>query len=264
MSTPTPVEPIVRIDRDETVACITLARPDALNALDLSTARALRDACAEVTADARVRAIVLRGEGRSFGVGGDLAALRHDPVTTAHALIEPMHQAVRALAAADAPVLVSLQGAVAGGSLSLALGCDFAVMADDARLNLAYVNVAASCDVGGSWILPRLVGLRKALEIALLSETIDAHEALRLGLVNRVVAADCLQEETMALARRLANGATCAMGRMKRLMRQSFDNDFASQLDAERREFAASAATRDFAEAMDAFFARRAPVFHGN
>ena len=125
------------------------------------------------------------------------------------------------------------------------------------------LNVAASCDVSGSWHLPRLVGLRNAMAIALLGDTFDAAEALRLGLVNRVVPAIALEEETDALARRLASGPTLAIGRMKRLLRQSLDNDLGTQLDMERDNFRASTATEDFSEALDAFFSKRAPHFNG-
>ena len=167
------------------------------------------------------------------------------------------------LEALDAPVIASLQGAVAGGSMSLALSADLAIAAEDASFNLAYTRIGASCDLSSSWHLPRLVGLRRAMEIALLSETIDAAEALRLGLVNRVVAADRLEEETMALARRLAEGPTLAYGRLKRLLRRSFESDLAGQLDAEREAFCASTGTRDFAEGVAAFFGRRKPSFEG-
>ncbi|RJF91923.1 enoyl-CoA hydratase/isomerase family protein [Noviherbaspirillum saxi] len=253
----------VLLRREGAVAWIILNRPANLNALDVPAAEALRACCAELAADSGVRAVVLKGAGKAFGVGGDLSALRTDSSATAAALIEPLHQAVRLLAEMNAPVIVSLHGAVAGGSLSLSMACDLALAADTAKFNLAYVNVAANCDVSGSWNLPRLVGLRNAMAIALLGESFDAQEALRLGLVNRVVPAAELDAATDALAKRLADGPTLAIGRMKRLMRQSFDNDLATQLDLERENFRASAATEDFAEALDAFFSKRPARFHG-
>ncbi|WP_295374388.1 enoyl-CoA hydratase-related protein [uncultured Pseudacidovorax sp.] len=253
----------VLLRRDGAIATLSFNRPAALNALDLDTAKAFSDVCAAVVNDSSVRAIVVRGEGRAFGAGGDLASLRQSPSETAHALIEGMHASIRLLAAANAPVIASLHGMVAGGSFSLALACDLAIAADDTRFNLAYAKVAANCDVSGSWSLPRLVGLRRAMQIALLSETFDADEALKLGLVNRVVPSRDLIAETQALARRLAEGPTLAYGRMKRLLRQSFENGFAQQLDAERDAFVESAGTRDFSEAMDAFFEKRRPTFVG-
>jgi 2-(1,2-epoxy-1,2-dihydrophenyl)acetyl-CoA isomerase len=253
----------VLLHREGAVAWLVLNRPTALNALDIPTANAFLACCEELAADTGVRAVVLKGEGKTFGVGGDLAALRHDAPATAMALIEPLHRAVLLLTSMDAPVIASLHGSVAGGSMSLSMACDLAIAADTTRFNLAYVNVAANCDVSGSWHLPRLVGLRNAMAIALLGDSFDAAEALRLGLVNRVVPAVALQEETDALARRLAAGPTLAIGRMKRLLRQSLDNDLPRQLDLERDNFRGSAGTADFAEALEAFFAKRAAHFKG-
>lgn len=249
--------------RDGPVATLVLNRPDNLNAIDLPMAEAFHVHCRQLAADPTVRAVVLRGEGRAFGVGGDLAAMKADPVRTARQLIDLLHDAVKILASLDAPVIASLHGAVAGGSFSLAMACDLAVAADNAKFNLAYVNIGASCDVSGSWSLPRLVGLRNAMAIALLGDSLDAQEALRLGVVNRVVPAASLQAETDALARRLAAGPTRAIGRMKRLLRLSFDSDLASQLDREQAGFLACAASEDFQAGLDAFFARRKPEFQG-
>ena len=250
--------------RDDGIATLTFNRPAALNALDIPTARAFLAACQSLTDDSQLRVVVIRGEGRAFGVGGDLSALQHDTAATAHELIGFLHEAVVLLANINAPVIASLHGAVAGGSLSLSLACDLAIAADTTRFNLAYANIGASCDVSGSWNLPRLVGLRNAMQIALLSETFDATEALRLGLINRVVPADTLQEETMTLARRLAAGPTQAYGRMKRLMRQSFETDLSTQLDAERENFKASTQTDDFKTAIKAFFAKKPALFKGH
>jgi 2-(1,2-epoxy-1,2-dihydrophenyl)acetyl-CoA isomerase len=254
----------VYVEREGAIASLVFNRPGQLNALDLPSAQAFAEACASLTQDAAVRVVVLRGQGRCFGAGGDLQGfVRTDAAEHAGRLIEAMHQGLMHLAALNAPVIASLHGSVAGGSMSLALGCDLAIAADDTRFNLAYAKVAANCDVGGSWSLPRLVGLRRALQIALLSETIDASEALHLGLVNRVVPVAELAAATREWAERLAQGPTLAYGRMKRLLRSSFDHDLATQLALERQGFQASAATDDFAEAVAAFFARRPPHFTG-
>ena len=253
----------VILTREAGMATLTFNRPSAMNALDAPTARAFLAACQSLADDSQVRVVVIRGEGRTFGVGGDLAALQHDSAATAQALIGPLHEAVLLLAGLNAPVIASLHGVVAGGSLSLSMACDLAIAAEGTRFNLAYANVATSCDVSGSWSLPRLVGLRRAMQIALLSDTFNAAEALHLGLVNRVVPADRLQDETLALARRLAVGPTLAYGRMKRLMRQSFETGLATQLDAERENFKASTQTGDFKEGLEAFFAKRPAVFKG-
>ncbi len=259
----TPAQAPVLITRDGAVATLQMNRPAAFNALDAHTAEAFHAACRALATDASVRAVVVCGAGRSFGVGGDLAAMRGNASVVAPQLIDGLHGGLKLLAAMNAPVIASLQGAVAGGSMSLALGCDLAIAADNASFNLAYTRVGASCDGSSSWALPRLVGLRRAMEIALLSEGFDAAEALRLGLVNRVVPAADLQAETAKLAQRLAAGPTLAYGRVKRLLRQSLDRDFAGQLDAEAEAFVAGTRTRDFHEGLEAFFAKRPAVFDG-
>ena len=251
------------LTREGGVVTLVFNRPAAMNALDVPTALAFLAACHSLKDDPEVRVVVIRGEGKAFGVGGDLAELQQGSGTTPAGLIDPLHEGIKILAALNAPVIASLHGVVAGGSLSLSMACDLAIAAEGTRFNLAYANVAANCDVSGSWSLPRLVGLRNAMQIALLSDTFDAAEALRLGLVNKVVAADRLHEETQALAQRLAAGPTLAYGRLKRLLRQSFETDLATQLDAERDNFTASSKTADFKEALLAFFAKRRPVFLG-
>jgi 2-(1,2-epoxy-1,2-dihydrophenyl)acetyl-CoA isomerase len=255
----------VRTLRDGGVAILELNRPQALNALDVPTARGFHDAVQALAGDATVRAVVVRGAGRAFGVGGDLAVMHAgDAGAVAMQLIGPLHAAVLALQAMDAPVLASLHGAVAGGSMSLAMACDLAIASDDAKFNLAYVGIAASCDLSGSWHLPRLVGLRRAMEIALLPDAIGAEEAQRIGLVNRVVPRAELEAATLALAQRLANGPTLAHGRLKRLLRASLQNTLLAQLDAERDAFHASTGTADFREGLAAFFAKRPPQYRGS
>jgi 2-(1,2-epoxy-1,2-dihydrophenyl)acetyl-CoA isomerase len=251
------------VSRDGALLRLTLNRPDALNALDIDTANALLAACRALQTDPEVRAVLLAGNGRAFAAGGDLAQMRADPVRVADALITPLHEALAILAQLDAPVIASLHGVVAGAGVSLACAADLAIAAEGTKFNLAYVNVGTSCDLGSTWSLPRLVGLRRALEIALLGDTFDAAHALQIGLVNRVVAKDRLGAEAEALAQRLARGPTLALGRMKRLMRASFERDLAGQLDAERSAFLQSAATPDFREGLAAFLDKRAATFTG-
>ena len=252
------------VSRDGDIVRLRFNRPEVLNALDRASAQSFAHACRDIASDHSVRAVIVSGAGRAFMAGGDLAELRADPTGAAIALIGPMHEAIVLLAEMRAPVIASLHGAVAGAGLSLALACDFAIAAEGTRFTLAYVNIGASCDLSGSWSLPRLVGLRKALEIALLGEHFDAAEALRLGLVNRVVAEAELEAQTLALAQRLARGPAQSIAQLKRLMRISFEHDLRGQLDAERAAFLSCASTADFAEGVDAFIARRAPRFGGS
>jgi len=253
--------PSLLVSRDGGIVRLQFNRPAQLNALDRATAQTFAQACRDIASDQTVRALIIGGTGRAFTAGGDVAELRADPAGAAIGLIGPMHEAVVLLAEMRAPVIASLHGVVAGAGLSLALACDFAIAAEGTRFTLAYVNIGASCDLSGSWTLPRLVGLRKALEIALIGEPFDAAEALRLGLVNRVVPAVELEAQTLALAQRLANGPAQSIAQMKRLMRISFEHDLRGQLDAERSAFLACAAGADFAEGVDAFVGKRAPRF---
>ena len=251
------------IQRDGPVARLRFQRPDVLNALDIEMARGLRDACRELAADAGVRVVVMSGEGRAFVAGGDISLMRQDPVANAGALIDLAHEALRLLADMPAPVVASLHGVVAGGGLGIALAADLAIAAEGTRFNLAYANIGTSCDCANSWALPRIVGVRKALEIALLSDTFDAQEALRLGLVNRVVPADALAEETEKLVQRLAKGPPLALGNLKRLMRTSFERTLDAQLDAEREAFLHCAASDDFSEGTSAFLEKRQAQYQG-
>ncbi|WP_043114942.1 enoyl-CoA hydratase/isomerase family protein, partial [Pseudacidovorax intermedius] len=178
-------------------------------------------------------------------------------------LIGPLHEALQLLATLDLPVVAQVHGVAAGAGLSLMLQADFVLAAKGTRFNLAYVNIGASCDVGASWALPRWVGLRRALEIALLGDMLDTEAAERMGLINRVVEADALPAEALALAQRLAAGPTRALGQLRRLLRGSVERDLPAQLAAEEEAFQACAATADFREGVDAFFARRKPAFQG-
>lgn len=253
----------VRTWRDAGVAHIRFNRPAALNAIDLALARGFLGACESVAHDPSVRVVVLSGEGRAFMAGGDLVELQRAPVNVSSTLIEHMHAAIRILVGLPAPVIASVQGDVAGGGLGLALSCDLCIAAEDTRMSLAYHQIGASPDCGTSWGLVHALGLRQALHFALVGGRLLAADALRLGLVNRVVAADALAQETAGVAARLAAGPTAAFGRTKRLLRAAGGASLATQLDAERDAFVASAATTDFLEGVDAFLGKRAPVFTG-
>lgn len=254
--------PVVYENRGGIVS-IRFNRPDVLNALDVDTAVHFLEACRRLSQEDALRVVVISGEGRAFVAGGDLLQMRMDPLGVAQKLIDPMHKAILLLSQLEVPVLCAAHGAVAGAGLSLAMACDLCVAAEGTKFNLAYVNVAASCDVSGSWHLARHVGLRRAMEIALLGKSFDAEEALRMGLVNQVVPAAELPHAIDELASRLAKGPTVAYGKLKKLLRASANETLSNQLDAERAEFLACAGTRDFIEALDAFAEKRAPQFVG-
>lgn len=251
------------ITRQGAIVTLQFNRPEAMNALDVATARALLAAVQDIAGDASVRAVLLKGAGRAFVAGGDLALLAADPVQGARELLGPLNEALLLLQNLDAPVIAQVHGAAAGAGLSLMLMCDFVLAAEGTKFNLAYINLGTSCDVGASWALPRLVGLRRALEIAMLGETFGADEALRLSLVNRVLPAAELEAAAQAFAERLAAGPTIAYGHMRRLLRAGLDNDLAAQLQAEARSFEACAQTADMKGGIDAFLAKRKPQFNG-
>lgn len=256
----------VLYEREGAIARIRLNRPKVLNALDSSMAQTLLATCKAIQSADGIRVVVLTGEGRAFMAGGDLARF-HDNLAqarkTAVQLIGPLHEALAILAALPQPVLASVHGPVAGAGVSLALACDLAIASDDTSFNLAYARIGASADGSVSWSLPRIVGLRRAMEIALLSDNIDAAEALRLGMINRIAKRDALAAETEQLAQRLANGPSFAFGQMKRLLRNSSERSLQQQMDAERDAFCACAATADFREGIDAFITRRPAKFGG-
>jgi 2-(1,2-epoxy-1,2-dihydrophenyl)acetyl-CoA isomerase len=253
----------VLLERQGAIATLRFNRPEALNAIDVSMAEAFLAAVQAIAADPGVRAVVLRGNGKGFMAGGDLATLRANPVQGAADLLAPLNAAVALLGQINAPVIAQVHGVAAGAGLSLMLQADFVLAAEGTRLNLAYINLGTSCDVGASWALPRVVGLRRALEIALLGEALSASEAERLGLINRVLPAAELDAAVQQLAQRLAAGPTVAYGHMRRLMRASFDHDLPTQLQAEAAAFAQCGHTADLPEGIEAFFAKRAPAFQG-
>jgi 2-(1,2-epoxy-1,2-dihydrophenyl)acetyl-CoA isomerase len=252
------------IERSGAVTRLRFNRPDRLNAIDAAMAAAMRDAVAGLAQDAGLRCVVLCGAGRAFMAGGDIGAFQGpEALAEIRRILEPMHEAVAGLAALPVPVLASIQGAAAGAGLSLALGADVAIAAEDARFALGYLKLGTVPDCGGSWALPRLLGLRGAMGMALLGDELDGRAALAAGLVNRLVPAETLAAETDALAERLAAGPTTAFGRAKVLLRAASGRDLGAQLQAEEAAFLACAATTDFAEGVAAFLERRRPGFTG-
>ncbi len=253
------------------VAWITLNRPAALNALNDEMIDGLRAVLPELEQDPAVRCLVIRGAGDHFMAGGDLKAfsekLDQPPEARRRqfeALIHHLHPAVECLRRMPKPVLISVKGAAAGFGLSLVLAADLAIADEDAYFTLAYSLIGTSPDGGGTFHLPRIVGLRKAMEIALLGERFSASRAKKLGIVNWVVPPGALEPETARLAGRLAEGPTAALGRTKALLTGSFDKSLEEQLGLEAESFAACAATDDFAEGIGAFVAKRKAAFKGS
>ena len=256
------------LTRDGAVATLTLNRPNALNVLDLAMMDALVAHVTALAADTTLRVVVLKGAGRHFMAGGDLktfaSRLAVEPAQRQadfQRIVERLHAAVEHLQRMPHPVIGALQGAVAGFGLSLAAACDLCIAADNAYFSSAYRQIGLTPDGGGTWSLPRIVGLRKGLEIYLLGERFDAREAQRIGLVNRVVDAAALDATVHELAQSIATGPALALRNVKRLLRESFEHTLAEQLGAEAESFGRCAATTDFAEGIHAFFEKRPPKF---
>ena len=258
---------------DGPVATITLNRPAALNALNAGMVEALRAAVHLAATNKSVRCVVVRGAGDNFMAGGDIKWFR-DRVDTEpdkeairaefEGLIHKAHHSITTLRTMDKPVLGVVQGAAAGFGLSLMLACDLAIAADDAVFTLAYCHIGTSPDGGSTFALPRTVGAKKAMEIALLGDRFGPGEAERLGLVNRVIARPELDDEVTRLAARLAAGPTHAYARTKALLNASLGHDLATHLDAEAAGFADCATTGDFAEGVTAFVEKAKPDFTGS
>ncbi len=263
-------ESVVLTSTAGAVTTITMNRPQALNALNRDLTLALRAAVFAAEQDKAVRCVVVRG-GEHFMAGGDLKWF-HDNLgrypgpdikVTFEGFIQEVHAMIVSLRRMPKPVLASVSGAAAGFGLSLVMACDLAIAADTAYFTLAYSAIGVSPDGGSTFALPRLVGLKKAAEIALLAERFDAAAAERLGLVNKVVPAAQLEAETAKLAARLAAGPTAVYGRTKALLQRSLDNPLEAQLQREAEAFAQSASEPDFAEGIRAFIEKRKPVFKG-
>lgn len=258
----------VQYEVHQHVATLTLNRPGSLNSVNPAMIEGLLSCSAEAASDRSVRAVILRGAGKHFMAGGDLKWFREQtalPEAERRAcfmgLIDGVHAAVLNFKRMNKPVIASVHGAVAGFGLSLMLAADLVLAADDAYFTMAYSNIALSPDGGATWSLPRHVGLKRAMEIALLGERFDAVRAMELGLLNHVYPIDRLPDETTKLAERLANGPALALAHTKALLNQSFDHSLAAQLRLEQLDFADCAASADFVEGLSGFLDKRAPNY---
>ncbi|RMF71041.1 MAG: enoyl-CoA hydratase [Acidobacteria bacterium] len=258
----------VLYDVSDAVATITLNRPEQLNCLDLAMAARLARVLETAAWDSGVRAIVLTGAGGHFMAGGDINVfhehLGHGTQDDLVDAVRNFQRSAKLLRRAPKPVIAAVRGVCAGGGMSLMLACDLAIAADDATFSVAYTRIGAPPDGGLSFHLPRIVGIRRAMELALLSEKFDAARAFELSLVQKVVPADRLDAEVSALATRLAAGPTRAFARTKALINQSFSRDMSDQLEAELESFVNTfVGSPDFAEGIEAFLAKREPAFRG-
>lgn len=256
----------VRYDVRDAVAYVVMNRPDAMNAADIAMRDGLKAAFERAADDPDVRAVLLTGEGRAFCVGQDLKELlplyeAGDPAFSG--IVEGYNEVALALASLPKPTVAALNGPAAGAGASLAFGCDFRVASESASFAMAFSKIGLVPDTGASWWLPRLVGTAKAMEMLMLSEPVKADEALRIGLVNRVVPGGSLAEEAGAFAASLAAGPTVAYGYIKRLLAYGHDVPLADALALELDLQDAAGRTEDHVNAVKAFLAKERPTFRG-
>ena len=254
------------VDIRDQIATLTFNRPAVKNAMDYDLMIALKSSTEAVSGDANVRAVVIRGAGGSFMAGGDITQFHAHMDTLPQLIVKEareFHLAILALRRMGKPVLAVVEGACAGAGMSMMAACDLAIATDNAMFTLAYSNLGASPDGGSTYFLPRLVGYRKALELALMPDRFDAATALNLGLVNWVVTPADLEARVSTIAKRLASGPTVAFAKTKMLMNQSLDMSLESQLEAEAQAFSDCARTNDIVEGINAFIGKRKPSFSG-
>ena len=264
--------PDLLIDISDGVATLTMNRPEARNALSSEMRAGLDEAFHRFERDGSVRCVVLRGTGEHFMAGGDVKGFGDlladlDPADVRdHFLhrVHDLHTLMFAMRRLPKPIVASVRGAAAGAGVSFAACCDLIIAAEDAFFTLAYSLIGVSPDGGSTYALPRAIGSKKAMEMALLGERISAESMARFGLVNFVVPTEALEAETAALARRLASGPTRAYGHAKRLVYASLENQMERQLQMEAEAFADCAANADFREGVAAFVEKRKAVFQGS
>ena len=254
----------LRVEVDGGVATITLDRPQALNALTVPVKVALREALESIAADRSVRAVILTGAGRAFCAGQDLAEReRPDAAPLDVEVRDRYNPIIRALRSMGQPVIAAVNGVAAGAGASLAFACDLRIAAEEARFILAFGRIGLVPDSGATWFLPRLVGTATAADMALIGDPVDAAEALRIGLVSRVVPGSALMSEARALADRLAAGAPLAMALTKGALQRALTIDLDEALDGEAKLQGIAGASADHAEGLAAFREKRPPRFGG-
>ena len=244
------------------VATITLNRPDSLNALNSAMLDELREAV-ESLPGSGARALLLAGEGRGFSSGADLASGGGLPDDVGAALEAHFNPLIEALFACPLPVVAAVNGPCAGAGCSLALAADIVVAGRSAYFLQAFINIGLIPDAGATWLLPRLAGRARAMEMMMLGERIPAGQALDWGLIARVVEDEDLASEAVALATRLAQGPTAAYGLLRRLARDAEQSALTEALAAERVAQRDAGRTEDFKGAVIAFLQKRQPRFDG-
>lgn len=250
------------------VGVVTLNRPDSLNAL---TSRVAQDFLAAVPEARRngARAIIITGAGRAFSAGGDLREMQMIAAKEGKVdafFDEPLgllNECILLIRQSPVPFIAAVNGAASGGGCNLALACDLVIAGESSRFNQAFIKIGLVPDCGGTFIVPRLVGWKRAAELMMTGDVTSAARALEMGMINAVVPDEELSSAAMAMAERLAQAPTAAIGRIKELLEASATNDYGSQLELERKAQIQSGQTKDFREGVAAFLEKRPPKFVG-
>ncbi len=249
------------------VGAITLNRPDKLNAFGGTMRQELLAALRTADADRACHVVVITGAGRAFCAGGDIDFMsglqKARDVDSFRTLLDAGRDVILQIVSMRAPVIASINGVAAGAGCNLALACDYRIAAEEAKLGQTFIRIGLHPDWGGTWLLPRLVGRGRALELMATGRMIGASEALAIGMIDRVVSAGSLADETGKLAESIAGAPPLVIADVKRALGQSERNDLGAQLSTESEHQVRAFLSDDAAEGMAAFFDKRTPLFKG-
>ena len=259
----------IQFEMRGSICLLTLNRPDRLNALTVEVASDFNEAVREAL-EKGARVIVLTGAGRAFCAGGDLREMQE--IASREGRVEAffdeplriLNESILLIRRTPVPFIAAVNGVASGGGCNLALACDVIIAAESAKFNQAFIKIGLVPDCGGTFMLPRLVGLKRAAELMFTGDLITAQRAAEMGMINSVAADGELMGQVMAMAEKLAHAPTAAIGQIKQLLEASAINDYGSQLDLERRAQIEAGKTKDFTEGVTAFLEKRPPRFVGS
>jgi 2-(1,2-epoxy-1,2-dihydrophenyl)acetyl-CoA isomerase len=258
----------ILLKREKGIITVTLNRPEKRNALNFKSFQELEEVINEVAADSTAKVIIITGRGKSFCAGGDVRDVENRLISTRdinkiRAEFIKVHRTVLAMRRLEKPIIAAVNGEAVGAGCDLALACDMRIAADTASFGEVYIKVGGLPDMGGTYFLPRIVGLSKAFELIFTGKIIDAHEAEQIGLINKVVPLEKLEEVAMELAVKLATGPSIAIGLAKSLIYGGLNLDLQTALDQVASGIAMCLLTKDSEEGIAAFNEKRIAVFEG-
>lgn len=259
----------IQFEMQGPICLLTLNRPDRLNALTVQVAKEFNLAISEAL-ERGARVIVLTGAGRAFCAGGDMREMQE--IAGKEGRVEAffdeplriLNESILLIRQTPVPFIAAVNGVASGGGCNLALACDLVIAAESAKFNQAFIKIGLAPDCGGTFMLPRLVGLKRATQLMFTGDLITAAQAAEMGMINSVAADGELMSQVMSMAEKLAQAPTAAIGQIKQLLEASAVNDYGSQLDNERKAQIESGKTKDFTEGVQAFLEKRPPRFVGS